>query len=305
MNAFWTRLARTFTLGVILCSLLLAAVPAGATIVTLSILDGGGTSRATAWGQDGSSYYFAMSGIYGVNGDYQADVNSSGQLEITGPVTNAGTFAVQAAQSSTWNITNISGTVSLPTGAATSANQATIITALGSPMQATGGTVTAAQATAANLKSQVNVVSGGIASGAVASGAIASGALASGAGTDGWNVTEGTKADSAWVSGSGSVIALLKTIAGAGASSSITGWAGSTIGTGTIQNFGATEATIGSGAVPAFNAHVTNTNANGSATSANSSPVVIASDQGAIPASQSGTWSATVPGDGSKSQVSG
>lgn len=45
-------------------------------------------------------------------------------------VDNAGTFAVQAAQSGTWNVTNISGTVSLPTGAATSANQSTEITAL-------------------------------------------------------------------------------------------------------------------------------------------------------------------------------
>lgn len=45
-------------------------------------------------------------------------------------VDNAGTFAVQAAQSGTWNITNVSGTVSLPTGAATSANQSTEITAL-------------------------------------------------------------------------------------------------------------------------------------------------------------------------------
>lgn len=42
-------------------------------------------------------------------------------------VDNAGTFAVQAAQSGTWNVTNISGTVSLPTGAATAANQTTII----------------------------------------------------------------------------------------------------------------------------------------------------------------------------------
>ena len=42
-------------------------------------------------------------------------------------VTNAGTFAVQAAQSGTWNITNVSGTVSLPTGASTAANQSTII----------------------------------------------------------------------------------------------------------------------------------------------------------------------------------
>lgn len=47
--------------------------------------------------------------------------------QATQPVSNAGTFAVQAAQSGTWNITNVSGTVSLPTGASTSANQTTII----------------------------------------------------------------------------------------------------------------------------------------------------------------------------------
>lgn len=45
-------------------------------------------------------------------------------------VDNGGTFAVQAAQSGTWNVTNVSGTVSLPTGAATSANQSTEITSL-------------------------------------------------------------------------------------------------------------------------------------------------------------------------------
>jgi len=55
-----------------------------------------------------------------------------------------------ATQSGTWNITNISGTVSLPTGAATSALQTTgnttlttINTTLGTPMQQTGGSVTA------------------------------------------------------------------------------------------------------------------------------------------------------------------
>lgn len=47
-------------------------------------------------------------------------------------VTNAGTFAVQAAQAGVWNITNISGTVSLPTGAATSAKQDTGNTSLAS-----------------------------------------------------------------------------------------------------------------------------------------------------------------------------
>ena len=40
-------------------------------------------------------------------------------------VTNTGTFATQAAQSGTWNVTNISGTVSLPTGAATATLQTT------------------------------------------------------------------------------------------------------------------------------------------------------------------------------------
>jgi hypothetical protein len=49
------------------------------------------------------------------------------------------------------------------------------------------------------------------ASGAIASGAFASGSLASGAGTDGWNVTEGAKADSAYAgSGSASIVAILK-----------------------------------------------------------------------------------------------
>lgn len=54
--------------------------------------------------------------------------------------------------------------------------------------------------------------SGSIGSGAVASGAIASGALAVGAGADGWNVTQGAKADSVCATDTGtcSEIALLK-----------------------------------------------------------------------------------------------
>lgn len=43
-------------------------------------------------------------------------------------VTNAGTFATQAAQSGTWNITNVSGTVSLPTGAATETTLGGVLT---------------------------------------------------------------------------------------------------------------------------------------------------------------------------------
>jgi hypothetical protein len=52
----------------------------------------------------------------------------AGTAEI-GNVKNSGTFAVQAAQSGTWNITNISGTVSLPTGAATAVKQPALGTA--------------------------------------------------------------------------------------------------------------------------------------------------------------------------------
>lgn len=59
-------------------------------------------------------------------------VTSSVEVEVkndTGnPIPVNGTVA--ATQSGTWNINNVSGTVSLPTGAATSANQTTEITAL-------------------------------------------------------------------------------------------------------------------------------------------------------------------------------
>lgn len=44
-------------------------------------------------------------------------------------VDNGGTFATQASQSGTWNINNVSGTVSLPTGAATAAKQPALGTA--------------------------------------------------------------------------------------------------------------------------------------------------------------------------------
>lgn len=53
-----------------------------------------------------------------------------------------------------------------------------------------------------------------MASGAVASGAYSAGSLAAGAGVDGWDLTQGAKADAAWVSGSGSVVSILKTISG-------------------------------------------------------------------------------------------
>lgn len=64
-----------------------------------------------------------------------AAVNASGQITVVGSgtfvtqsvVTNAGTFAVQLS-GATNNINNIAGTITLPTGASTSANQTSQIT---------------------------------------------------------------------------------------------------------------------------------------------------------------------------------
>jgi hypothetical protein len=96
-------------------------------------------------------------------------------------VTNAGTFAVQAAQSGTWNVTNVSGTVSLPTGASTAANQTTIIghvdgieTLLGT-IDADTGTLAA---TVSGTEVQVDVVA------ALPAGTNAIGKLAANSGVD-------------------------------------------------------------------------------------------------------------------------
>lgn len=65
--------------------------------------------------------------------------SGSASVTITGMISTGAVRPVQldatslvasAVQSGTWNITNISGTVSLPTGASTSANQSTEITSL-------------------------------------------------------------------------------------------------------------------------------------------------------------------------------
>lgn len=56
--------------------------------------------------------------------------NTGTRSATTQRVTIATDDVVPASQSGTWNVTNVSGTVSLPTGAATSANQSTEITAL-------------------------------------------------------------------------------------------------------------------------------------------------------------------------------
>ena len=85
----------------------------------------------------------------------QAIVNGSGQL------------LTLSSQSGTWNLTNISGTISLPTGASTSALQTTgntalttINTTLGTPMQNSGGSVTANIGTVGTLATAANQTTG-------------------------------------------------------------------------------------------------------------------------------------------------
>ncbi|MCA9333432.1 hypothetical protein KC963_00100 [Candidatus Saccharibacteria bacterium] len=70
-------------------------------------------------------------------------------------VVNAGTFATQAAQSGTWNITNISGTVSLPTGASTAANQATISSTLTTVETNTSGNTSHYRNVDANAEAEI------------------------------------------------------------------------------------------------------------------------------------------------------
>jgi hypothetical protein len=90
----------------------------------LDILDATGTTK-TVKTTDNASVHTPHHIVDSVTGT--VTVAGTGTFVTQSVVTNAGTFAVQATQAGTWNITNVSGTVSLPTGASTAANQSTII----------------------------------------------------------------------------------------------------------------------------------------------------------------------------------
>lgn len=66
--------------------------------------------------------------INGVTTSMGNGASGTGVQRVT--IANDSTGTIAATQSGTWNVTNVSGTVSLPTGASTSANQSTEITAL-------------------------------------------------------------------------------------------------------------------------------------------------------------------------------
>ena len=150
-------------------------------------------------------------------------------------------FGVNATQAGTWNVTNVSGTVSLPTGAATAAKQP----ALGTAGSSSADVITVqgiASGTNLNVNCQVGCSGGTAYTEDVAAAADPVGLAvisrrrdtlsASEVSADGDNIglistnkgelrindnslntAIGTTADSAWASGSGSAISLLKTIA--------------------------------------------------------------------------------------------
>ena len=106
-------------------------VPANLTVTATRLLvDGSGVTQPISAASlplpSGAATETTLSALNGKLG-------SLGQKLMTGsaPVVIASDqSAIPASQSGTWNITNISGTVSLPTGAATAANQTTEITHL-------------------------------------------------------------------------------------------------------------------------------------------------------------------------------
>jgi hypothetical protein len=103
---------------------------------TVTITDGSGpiTVDGTVTANQGTSPW-VVSGTVTATPTGTQDVNIISTIAL--PVTdNGGSLTVDgtvaATQSGTWNINNISGTISLPTGSATAANQATEITSLNS-----------------------------------------------------------------------------------------------------------------------------------------------------------------------------
>ena len=236
-------------------------------------------------------------------------VDSSGRLLISSIPAGANTIGA-VSQSGTWNVNNVTGTVSLPTGAATSALQTTGNSSLSSldgkfsslgqkasaastpvvlssdqsaiPASQSGSwTVTANQGGTWNINNVSGTVS--LPSGASTSALQTSG-NASLTSIDGKLNSLGQKA------AVGSVpVVIANDQSAVPASQSGTWNINNVSGTVSLPTGASTSAlqTSGNSSLSSLD---TKTPAQGQATMAASSPVVIASNQTAIPASQSGTW---------------
>lgn len=157
----------------------------------------GDTSGNAIYGTAGTANANVLT-VQGIASMTPVQVSQATAASLNATVVGTGTFAVQAAQSGTWNITNISGTVSLPTGASTAAKQ---------PALGTAGTaatdVLTVQGIASMTPLNVNVAASAITQAvSVASGQI----------VDGGDVTQGAKADAASCTGSQTVVSCLKQI---------------------------------------------------------------------------------------------
>ncbi len=75
-----------------------------------------------------------------------------------GLLVNVSNASIPATQSGTWNITNVSGTVSLPTGASTSANQTTII----GHLDGVEGLLTTIDADTGNISTKIDTIAGAV-----------------------------------------------------------------------------------------------------------------------------------------------
>ena len=244
-----------------------------------------GTNGAVAWGTAGTANANVMT-VQGIASMTPFLVTLSGTNNInTVSTLTTITNPVAATQSGTWNITNISGTVSLPTGASTAAKQpalgtagaasADVISVQGiasmTPFLTNPGT-----ATSWGLNTLGSTTSGQV-------GQLALGAVTTASPTYTTAQTNALSLDTAGglrvsiIAGGGSG----GTASSFGASFPATGTAiGFTDGTNMVAGRVTTYGTAPTGFnALATNSFITNVNANNQATMANSSPVVLASNQ--------------------------
>ncbi len=186
----------------------LVLVPLGASAQTvngLAIKDGNGTGQSLCTYILTGAFQISCYAPHYYNGTswIAAPADSSGRPIVTGA---SGALALDAT---------VAG-LQISQGSTTSGQKGGLIlgaVTTAGPTYTTGQSSPLSLDTAGNLR--VNVVAGGAGGGAVtaAASSYAAGAFSVGAGTDGWNVTEGTKADAAYTgSGSASLVAILKGI---------------------------------------------------------------------------------------------
>lgn len=116
----------------------IVANPGAGGVTFRALLDSGGTdywpASVASYVTGGSSGAWTMAPVDITHGmPVQPHTGAlwslgAGSAEI-GNIKNSGTFAVQAAQSGNWDIRNLTGTITLPTGASTSAKQPALGTA--------------------------------------------------------------------------------------------------------------------------------------------------------------------------------